>query len=85
MAENAFAADGSDLLGEGVIVILIHDDNGQTILLITHDQPVADAATRLVRMRDGRIVDDGLGGATAGVATTAGIAAVSPAAEQASA
>ncbi|HEY4330914.1 MAG TPA: ABC transporter ATP-binding protein, partial [Ilumatobacteraceae bacterium] len=26
----------------------LHDDNGQTILLITHDQPVADAASRLV-------------------------------------
>ncbi len=31
----------------------------QTILLVTHDQPVADAAQRIVRMRDGRVVDDG--------------------------
>jgi putative ABC transport system ATP-binding protein len=30
---------------------------GQTILLVTHDQPVADAAERLVRMRDGRVLD----------------------------
>ena len=30
-------------------------DGGQTILLVTHDQSVADAASRLVRMRDGRI------------------------------
>ena len=28
---------------------------GQTILLVTHDQPVADAASRIVRMRDGRV------------------------------
>ena len=35
----------------------LHDDNGQTILLITHDRPVADAAQRIVRMRDGRVVD----------------------------
>jgi putative ABC transport system ATP-binding protein len=32
---------------------------GQTILLVTHDQPVADAAERLVRMKDGRVVDHG--------------------------
>ncbi|MGZ8764350.1 MAG: ABC transporter ATP-binding protein [Acidimicrobiia bacterium] len=32
---------------------------GQTILLVTHDQPVADAAQRIVRMRDGRVDDDG--------------------------
>ena len=32
---------------------------GQTILLVTHDQPVADAAQRIVRMRDGRVVDPG--------------------------
>ena len=32
---------------------------GQTILMVTHDQPVADAASRIVRMKDGRVVDDG--------------------------
>ncbi len=31
---------------------------GQTILLVTHDQPVADAAERIVRMKDGRVVGD---------------------------
>lgn len=35
--------------------------NGQTILLVTHDQPVADAAQRIVRMKDGRVIDDGRG------------------------
>jgi putative ABC transport system ATP-binding protein len=39
---------------------------GQTILLVTHDQPVADAAQRIVRMKDGRVIDDGLGAAPAG-------------------
>jgi putative ABC transport system ATP-binding protein len=29
---------------------------GQTILLVTHDAGVADAAERVVRMQDGRIV-----------------------------
>ena len=33
--------------------------NQQTILLVTHDQPVADAAGRLVRIRDGVVIDDG--------------------------
>ena len=33
---------------------------GQTILLVTHDQPVADAAERIVRMKDGRVEDDGM-------------------------
>ncbi len=30
---------------------------GQSILLVTHDQPVADNADRIVQMRDGRVVD----------------------------
>src|SRR3954454_10778866 len=36
----------------------LHSD-GQTILMVTHDQPVADAAHRIVRMKDGRVVDAG--------------------------
>jgi putative ABC transport system ATP-binding protein len=39
---------------------------GQTILLVTHDQPVADAAQRIVRMKDGRVIDDRFGAAPAG-------------------
>ncbi len=34
----------------------LHAD-GQTILLVTHDDMVAAAADRIVRMRDGRVVD----------------------------
>jgi putative ABC transport system ATP-binding protein len=33
---------------------------GQAILMVTHDQTVADSATRIVTMRDGRVEDDGL-------------------------
>jgi putative ABC transport system ATP-binding protein len=47
---------------------------GQTILLVTHDQPVADAAGRIVRMKDGRVIDDG-----AGTASSPGFAHTSPA------
>ena len=37
---------------------------GQTILMVTHDDEVAAAGDRIVRMRDGRIVDGGDGGTT---------------------
>jgi putative ABC transport system ATP-binding protein len=41
---------------------------GQAILMVTHDQTVADSATRIVTMRDGRVEDDGLApSAAAGV------------------
>ncbi len=34
---------------------------GQTILMVTHDDDVAAAGDRIVRMRDGRVVDAGDG------------------------
>ena len=45
--------------GQEVIELLsrLHT-GGQTIVLVTHDDGVAAAADRIVRMRDGRIVDD---------------------------
>jgi putative ABC transport system ATP-binding protein len=42
---------------------------GQTIVMVTHDHAVAAAAERIVRMRDGRVVDDGT--AAGGLAPTA--------------
>jgi putative ABC transport system ATP-binding protein len=46
--------------GEEVLELFrrLHD-GGQTILLVTHDQPVADAAQRIVRMKDGVVIDQG--------------------------
>jgi putative ABC transport system ATP-binding protein len=42
----------------------LHAD-GQTILLVTHDQGVADGAQRIVAMRDGRLPDEEGGGRSA--------------------
>jgi len=38
---------------------------GQAILLVTHDEDVAAPATRIIKMRDGRVEDDGRGGGIA--------------------
>jgi putative ABC transport system ATP-binding protein len=43
------------------VIALLHELNreeGQTIVLVTHDPAVGEAAGRLVRMRDGRLVGD---------------------------
>ncbi|MDX6232882.1 MAG: putative transport system ATP-binding protein [Nocardioidaceae bacterium] len=44
---------------------------GQTIILVTHADDVAATAERLVRMRDGRVVEGGQSGPDATVSTTA--------------
>ncbi len=45
--------------GDGIVELLrrLSDDEGLTIVLITHDPSIADAAQRVVRMRDGRVLD----------------------------
>jgi putative ABC transport system ATP-binding protein len=48
---------------------------GQAIMLVTHDETVARAATRIVRMRDGRLEDDGRGNAATGTPAGAGASA----------
>jgi putative ABC transport system ATP-binding protein len=35
------------------------NDDGVTIVLVTHDQEIGDCAKRIVRVRDGKIVSDG--------------------------
>ncbi len=37
----------------------LHAEHGRTIVLITHEQYVAEHAERIIHIRDGKIVDDG--------------------------
>jgi putative ABC transport system ATP-binding protein len=46
-------------------------EHGQTIVLVTHDSEVGEACDRIVRMRDGRIRDDGQRVGTPVMAATA--------------
>ena len=45
------------------LLISLNRKNRQTFVLVTHSLEVGEMAHRIVRMRDGQIVDDGLGGA----------------------
>jgi putative ABC transport system ATP-binding protein len=60
--------------GQEIIELLsrLHG-TGQTIVLVTHDADVARAAQRVVRMRDGRVVDDqsAIGGQPVGISDSA--------------
>ena len=48
----------------------LHAD-GQTIIMVTHNEEVADAADRIVRMRDGRVeIDDRIASAPVTAAHT---------------
>jgi len=51
--------------GDQVIKILFEraERDGTTLLLITHDMTIARQCSRVVQLRDGRITDDGGGGA----------------------
>jgi putative ABC transport system ATP-binding protein len=56
--------------GDGIVELLtaLSRERRQTIVLITHDQAVAERAPRVVRMRDGRVLPDAVrvGDAAAG-------------------
>ena len=43
------------------LMVELNRTNGQTFLLVTHSLEVGERAHRIVRMRDGQIVDDGHG------------------------
>ena len=40
----------------------LNKETGETFVIVTHSQEVGDAADRIVFMRDGLVIDDGLGG-----------------------
>ncbi|MBO2455189.1 ABC transporter ATP-binding protein [Actinomadura barringtoniae] len=50
--DSAMAAQIMDLLRQ------LNADDGQTIVLVTHDPVIGAAASRLIRMRDGRLAGD---------------------------
>lgn len=50
--DSAMAVQVMDLL------VALNRDDGQTIVLVTHDPTIGARVPRLLRMRDGRIVDD---------------------------
>jgi putative ABC transport system ATP-binding protein len=44
---------------EEIMALFQHlNDGGRTIIMVTHDEDVAGHARRIIRLRDGRIVDD---------------------------
>ncbi|MBM3933119.1 MAG: ABC transporter ATP-binding protein [SAR202 cluster bacterium] len=43
------------------LMIGLNRDNGETFVIVTHAREVGEAANRIVRMRDGLVVDDGKG------------------------
>jgi len=46
--------------GEEVMRIFLHlNQEGMTIILVTHEEPMANYARRVVRLKDGRIVKNG--------------------------
>ena len=52
----------SETAGEIVdLMVELNRANGQTFVLVTHAREVGERAHRIVRMRDGLIMDDGNG------------------------
>jgi putative ABC transport system ATP-binding protein len=61
--------------GDSILALLFRlwEEEGLTVVLITHDAAVAATAPRVLRLADGRIVSEGAGEAAPGAAGLAGI------------
>lgn len=44
------------------LMIQLNKDSGETFVIVTHSREVGEIADRIVRMKDGLVIDDGLGG-----------------------
>jgi ABC-type lipoprotein export system ATPase subunit len=56
---NLDTATGEDIMG---LLRELSDGDGLSVVLVTHDQAIAEAAPRVIRMRDGRVVEEVPGG-----------------------
>ena len=52
---NLDTATGQEIL---TLIRDLHSRLGSTVLIVTHDQTVAESCPRTIRIRDGRIVED---------------------------
>ena len=53
---NLDQQSGKDVLG---LLKMMKEEWGQTILLVTHDMEIAQAADRIIEIRDGLIIEGG--------------------------
>ena len=52
---NLDSATGDDIMA---LLRELSDGDGLSVVLVTHDQAIAEAAPRVIRMRDGRVVEE---------------------------
>jgi putative ABC transport system ATP-binding protein len=60
---NLDAATGSNVIE---LMEAMNREQGTTLVLVTHDQDLAGRAHRIIRLADGKVVEDTLEGRTAG-------------------
>jgi putative ABC transport system ATP-binding protein len=52
---NLDSAAGSEIID---LLLRLRDETGMTVIVATHDPQIAAQCERLVRLRDGRVIDD---------------------------